>query len=367
VVLALALAECGREVRLNLSQTVSLLEVKDLRAEYRTAAGRVPAVDGVSFTVGAGESLAVVGESGSGKSALALSIMRLLPRPAGRVTGGRVFLHGQDILDLPDEAMPAVRGREMAMIFQEPAGALNPVMTVGEQVAEAVRAHVTSDPRDVRRLTIEALARAGVPSPERRLGQYPHQLSGGLRQRVMIAMALAPEPALLIADEPTTALDVTVQARILDLFAYLQHHLGLALILITHDLGVVARVADRVAVLYAGRFVETARAAEFFRRPAHPYSRGLLEAARLDTAGGGLKVIEGSVPDLLDLPPGCRFAPRCRVRRAIESGRAAASGVARGGGAALRAAARRCTERFPPARDLGNGHLVHCWLLEVGA
>jgi oligopeptide/dipeptide ABC transporter ATP-binding protein len=304
-------------------------------------------VDGVSFTLEAGESLAIVGESGSGKSATALSLVRLLPDPPGRITGGRVLLRGLDLLGLHEEAMPEFRGREIAMIFQEPAGALNPVMTIGDQVAEAVVFHRDVPDSQVRALVIEALSQAGVPSPEQRLSSYPHQLSGGLRQRVMIAIALACGPSILIADEPTTALDVTVQARILDLLAYLQHRLGLALLLITHDLGVVARVADRVGVMYAGQIVETAPTAEFFRKPVHPYSRGLLEAARLaETGRGRLKVIGGVVPDLADLPPGCRFAPRCCRRLAAAPGRAAA----------------RCESRLPPDLDLGGGHVVRCWL-----
>ncbi len=339
-----------------------LLEVVDLSAEYRTARGRIRAVDGVSFDLEAGESLAIVGESGSGKTATALALLRLLPDPPGRITGGRVLLQGRDLLDLDPAEMPKVRGREIAMVFQEPGGALNPVMTVGEQVAEAVLVHRPGmagearirgllGPRirtDVRSRVVEALAQAGVPSPERRLRQYPHELSGGLKQRVVIAMALACGPAVLIADEPTTALDVTVQARLLDLLAYLQARLGLALLLITHDLGVVARTADRVAVMYAGQLVETAPAGEFFRHPAHPYSRGLLEAARMtEAAGGGFKVIDGNVPDLLDLPPGCRFGPRCPLRKARRS--------------------RACDMSQPPPRVVGDGrqaeagHTVACF------
>jgi len=335
--------------------TGKLLEVIDLRAEFRTRRGRVPAVDGVSFELEAGEALAIVGESGSGKSATALALLRLLPDPPGRITGGRVLLRGLDILDLYPEEMPFVRGREMAMVFQEPGGALNPVMTVGEQVAEAARARAAEEPRRrgtgaraaVRGRVISALAQAGIPSPEKRLGQYPHELSGGLKQRVMIAMALASGPSLLIADEPTTALDVTVQARFLDLLAYLQSRLGLALLLITHDLGVVARTADRVAVMYAGQLVETAPVGEFFRHPVHPYSLGLLDAARMVVAaGGGFRVIDGSAPDLTDLPPGCRFAPRCRVQRSGRPGR------------------DLCERTGPPSRLVGENHMVRCWLAE---
>ncbi|RJQ09135.1 MAG: ABC transporter ATP-binding protein [Bacillota bacterium] len=316
-----------------------VLRVIDLRAEFRSARGPVKAVDGVSFSLQPGRTLALVGESGSGKSATALAIPRLLPDPPGRVTGGQVLLRGRDLLELDPDEMPRVRGREIAMVFQEPASALNPVMTVGDQVAESVRTHRRPG-GPVRAAVIEALARAGVPAPEKRLRQYPHELSGGLKQRVLIAIALACGPSVLIADEPTTALDVTVQARILDLLAYLGRRLGLALLLITHDLGVVARTAERVAVMYAGRVVETAPVGRFFRSPLHPYSRGLLEAARMtrdDT--GSFRVIDGAVPDLADLPSGCRFHPRCAVAR-------------------LRAA---CAGPPPPAREAGPGHTVECW------
>lgn len=340
----------------------ALLEVRDLRAEYRTPRGRIRAVDGVSFSLREGRSLAIVGESGSGKTATALALLRLLPDPPGRITGGSVLYRGRDLLELEPEEMPGVRGREIAMVFQEPGGALNPVMTVGRQVAEAVLAHEPGlPPSQVRRRVIEALIQAGVPSPERRLGQYPHELSGGLKQRVVIAMALACRPAVLVADEPTTALDVTVQARLLDLFAYLQSRLGLALLLITHDLGVVARTADRVAVMYAGRFVETAPVGEFFRRPLHPYSRGLIEAARLTPTGGGaLKVTEGGAVDLAHPPPGCRFAPRCRF------GRTAAGRPCREAEPALTPVGRRGGRAGRPAAA-GEGeveeHLVACFLV----
>lgn len=329
-----------------------LLDVVDLRAEYRTGRGVIRAVDGISFSLRSGECLAIVGESGSGKSAAALSLMRLLPDPPGRVTGGRVLLRGRDLLGLPDWAMPDVRGREMAMIFQEPGSALNPVLTVGRQVAEAAMAHHDVSPREARRLAMEALAQAGVPAPGRRLGQYPHQLSGGLKQRVMIAMALVGGPALLIADEPTTALDVTVQARILDLLVYLQHRLGLGILLITHDLAVVAAVADRVAVLYAGRIIETASAATFFHRPVHPYSRGLMAAARLARDDHGFRTVPGAVPDLLDLPEGCRFAPRCRQWQSARVGRVNPD--------------LPCDRRYPPERRVAEEHTVHCWLAEAG-
>ena len=334
----------GRNGRSNRSEPFKLLEVCDLRAEFRTARGRLRAVDGVSFDLDAGETLAIVGESGSGKSATALCLLRLLPDPPGRITGGRVLLRGLDLLSLGPEEMVGVRGREVAMVFQEPATALNPILTIGEQVAEAVRAHRGLRGRAVGRAVLDALAQAGLPSPESRVRRYPHELSGGMKQRVVIAIALACEPAVLIADEPTTALDVTVQARLLDLLAYLQAGLGLAILLITHDLGVVARTADRVGVLYAGHLVETAPVVEFFRRPLHPYSRGLLAASRLAGPGGGrLQAIEGGVPDLLDLPPGCPFAPRCGLAR--PAGRRAGP----------------CGDAFPPPTRVGEGHVVHCW------
>lgn len=333
-----------------------LLRVVDLEAEFRTARGRLRAVDGVSFGLRARETLAVVGESGSGKTATALAILRLLPDPPGRITGGRVLLRGRDIFDLPPERLAEVRGREIAMVFQEPFGALNPVLTVGEQVAEVVRLHGSRDRGAERRLTLEALAQAGVPAAEKRLGQYPHELSGGLRQRVVIAIALACGPSVLIADEPTTALDVTVQARLLDLLVYLQRRLGLAVLLITHDLGVVARVADRVAVMYAGRIVEEADVGAFFLRPAHPYSRGLLDAARLaKDPDGRLRVIEGSVPDPADLPPGCRFAARCDVLAGRARDRAAGGRLAPG-------RALPCADRPPPAVRVGPDHLVRCFV-----
>ncbi len=331
-----------------------LLEVAGLVAEFRTARGLVRAVDGASFVLDAGETLAIVGESGSGKTATALAMLRLLPDPPGRIVGGLVLLEGTDLLELPPESLTDVRGARVAMVFQEPATALNPVMTVGAQVAEAVLAHRAAGRAELRRAVLEALDEAGIPTPQDRLGQYPHQLSGGLKQRVMIAMALAAKPAVLVADEPTTALDVTVQAHILDLLAYLQARFGLALLLITHDLGVVARIAGRVAVMYAGRIVETATAERFFRGPAHPYSVGLLDAARLAEASGGsgpglrgrLKVIAGSVPDPLDLPRGCRFAPRCERR------------LKAGGGRLV----KRCLEVAPSPVLVAPGHEVACWL-----
>ena len=289
-----------------------LLEIDGLRTVFRTSAGEVPAVDGVSLTVQRGRTLGVVGESGCGKSVLSLSVMRLVAHP-GRIAAGRVLLEGRDLAALSAAEMRAVRGRDIAMIFQEPMTSLNPVHPVGFQVTEGLKAHEPGLSRaELRARGIEALRRVRIPSPERRFDEYPHQLSGGMRQRVMIAMALAGRPKLLIADEPTTALDVTVQAQILDLLRELQAETGMAIILITHDLGVVAEMADEVAVMYAGKVVERSDARRLFEDPQHPYTLGLLGSIpRLDEEREQLLAIKGSVPPPFALPPGCRFAPRC--------------------------------------------------------
>ncbi len=289
-----------------------LLEIDGLRTVFRTSSGDVPAVDGVSLTVRRGQTLGVVGESGCGKSVLSLSIMRLVAHP-GRIAAGRVLLEGRDLAALSAAQMRAVRGRDIAMIFQEPMTSLNPVHSVGFQITEGLAAHEPGLSRaELRDRGIEALRRVRIPSPERRLEEYPHQLSGGMRQRVMIAMALAGSPKLLIADEPTTALDVTVQAQILDLLRELQAQMGMAIILITHDLGVVAEMADEVAVMYAGKVVERTDARRLFDDPQHPYTLGLLGSIpRLDEERENLLAITGSVPPPFALPPGCRFAPRC--------------------------------------------------------
>ncbi len=290
----------------------SLLEVKDLRTSFFTDAGEVRAVDGVSFAVEPGKLMGLVGESGSGKTASVLSIMRLLPESA-RVTGGAVIFEGRDLLKLTEPEMRAVRGARIAMIFQEPMTSLNPVFTIGSQIGEAVRLHQHTARRETLQRTIEALRLVGIADPERRVNDYPHQLSGGMRQRVMIAMALACEPKLLIADEPTTALDVTIQAQILDLVRELQGRLKLAVILVTHDLGVVARYADDVTILYAARVMEQAASAELFRSPLNPYTRGLLES--IPGVDGHrqhrLRAIAGTIPSALHPPTGCRFHPRC--------------------------------------------------------
>ena len=294
---------------------MSLLEVQNLRTYFATRRGEVRAVDDVSFTVEQGETLSLVGESGSGKSVTALSIMRLVA-PPGRVTGGKILFEGRDLLELSEREMRAIRGDDIAMIFQDPMTSLNPVYTVGEQIAEAIRLHRKVSKREAWNQAVEGMRDVAIPAPEVRAKTYPHEMSGGMRQRVMIAMALACDPKLLIADEPTTALDVTIQAQILDLLTELREKRNLALLLITHDLGIVAETSDRVAVMYAGKIVEGASVKELFARPRHPYTEGLLRAVpRLDEERRGrakrLQTIEGVVPNPLALPPGCRFAPRC--------------------------------------------------------
>ncbi|HEY9503048.1 MAG TPA: ABC transporter ATP-binding protein, partial [Pyrinomonadaceae bacterium] len=295
-----------------------LLEVRDLRTQFPTRSGLVRAVDCVSFNLDRGELLGLVGESGCGKSMTALSIMRLVA-PPGKIVSGEVIFDGKDLLKLSDAEMRQMRGDDIAMIFQDPMTSLNPVFTVGEQIAEALRLHRKLSRSDARAATIDAMREVAIPDPARRVNDYPHQLSGGMRQRVMIAMALACNPKLLIADEPTTALDVTIQAQILELLDELRQHRELAVLLITHDLGVVAEVADRVAVMYTGRIVEESDVDELFERPKHPYTEGLLRSVpKLTTAEVAKKVrletIEGTVPSPTDLPPGCHFAPRCSHR-----------------------------------------------------
>jgi peptide/nickel transport system ATP-binding protein/oligopeptide transport system ATP-binding protein len=294
-------------------------------------------VDGVDVSVARGRTLGIVGESGCGKSVLSLSVMRLVPSP-GRIAGGTILFDGRDLLGLPPAEMRAIRGNRIAMIFQEPMTSLNPVFTAGDQIMEAMRAHDHSaSAAALRSRAIEALARVRIPAPERRFDEYPHQMSGGMRQRVMIAMALACAPDLLIADEPTTALDVTVQAQILDLLRELQQQTGMAIILITHDLGIVAEMADEVAVMYAGRVVERAPGAAVFDDPQHPYTLGLLGSIpKIEEQHDRLLAIEGTVPPPFDLPQGCRFHPRCVF------------------------AAPACAEADPPLRELGPGHRVAC-------
>ncbi len=314
-----------------------LLEVKDLRTSFFTEAGEVRAVDGVSFTVDPGKLMGLVGESGSGKTATVLSIMRLLSENA-RVVGGSIIFESRDLLGISEPAMRAIRGAQIAMIFQEPMTSLNPVFTIGSQIGEAISLHQRTSRRETRDRTIEALRMVGIADPEHRIGDYPHQLSGGMRQRVMIAMALACHPKLLIADEPTTALDVTIQAQILDLIRELQQRFGLAVILVTHDLGIVAQYADDVTILYAARVMEQAPAAELFRNPLNPYTRGLLDSipgigAHRHTR---LRAIPGAIPNALAPPSGCRFHPRCPL--AIDD----------------------CARVEPPLTPRGPNHCVAC-------
>ena len=325
-----------------------LLEIRDLQTHFFTDDGVVRAVDGVSLAIEPGRTLAVVGESGSGKSVTALSVLRLVSTPPGRIVGGSIRFRGRDLLSLSEPEMRAVRGREISMIFQEPMTSLNPVYTCGAQIMEVLELHLKLDRAAARQQAIQLLKHVGIPSPEQRVDEYPHQMSGGMRQRVMIAMALACRPALLIADEPTTALDVTIQAQILELLRALQRELEMSVLLITHDLGVVAETADEVAVMYAGQVVESCGVRDAFRATRHPYTAGLLaslprlgDAAEGGRAGGPahekhLRVIPGQVPDPTRFPGGCRFHPRCPL------------------------AVERCRSEMPALRDVGGGHLARC-------
>jgi len=314
-----------------------LIKVEDLRTYFYTEDGVVPAVDGVSFSIESGKTLGLVGESGCGKSVTSLSIMRLIP-PPGRIVGGKILFDGINLLDLPESEMRRIRGNKISMIFQEPMTSLNPVFTVGSQIAEAIQLHQGLDKNSAMERAVEMMRLVGIPSPELRVKDYPHQLSGGMRQRVMIAMALACNPRLLIADEPTTALDVTIQAQILELIKELREKLGMSVLLITHNLGVVAETADNVAVMYAGRIVEYGTVRDIFKSPLHPYTWGLLQAIpRLDTDRERLLTIEGTVPDMLSLPSGCKFAPRCMF---VQS---------------------RCEDSEPSLEEITPGHFSRCW------
>ncbi|MFB7475290.1 ABC transporter ATP-binding protein [Kitasatospora sp. NPDC056184] len=291
-----------------------LLEVKDLHVEFHTRDGVAKAVNGVNYSVAAGETLAVLGESGSGKSVTAQTIMGILDMPPGKISQGQILFRGQDMLAMKEEERRQIRGQKIAMIFQDALSSLNPVMTVGAQLGEMFRVHRGASKKEAREKAIELMERVRIPAAKQRVGDYPHQFSGGMRQRIMIAMALSMEPDLIIADEPTTALDVTVQAQVMDLLAELQDEYNMGLILITHDLGVVADVADKIAVMYAGRIVETAPVRELYARPAHPYTKGLLRSIpRLDQKGQELYAIKGLPPNLLKVPAGCAFNPRCDV------------------------------------------------------
>ncbi len=322
----------------------NVLEIEDLRTHFFTTAGVVRAVDGVSYAVRPGETLGVVGESGCGKSVTALSVLRLVANPPGRIVGGTIRFGGTNLLDLPESAMEAIRGNDISMIFQEPMTSLNPLLTVGQQIAEAIRLHQGVAPGEALDQAVEMMRRVAIPDAERRIHAYPHQLSGGMRQRVMIAMALSCNPRVLIADEPTTALDVTIQAQILELMRELQRVYGTAIVLITHDMGVVAENADRVVVMYAGRKVEEASAKTLFESPGHPYTRGLLGsipkldvAAHADRRRSRLSEIKGIVPSLHDLPAGCTFAPRCGF------------------------ATTQCHAAVPPLVQHRPGHTIACW------
>ncbi|MFF2573290.1 ABC transporter ATP-binding protein [Streptomyces sp. NPDC058084] len=293
-----------------------LLEVRDLHVEFHTRDGVAKAVNGVNYSVDAGETLAVLGESGSGKSVTAQAVMGILDIPPGKITSGEIRFQGQDLLTLKEEERRKIRGAKMAMIFQDALSSLNPVISVGDQLGEMFQVHRGMSRKDSRAKAVELMDRVRIPAAKERVGQYPHQFSGGMRQRIMIAMALALEPELIIADEPTTALDVTVQAQVMDLLAELQRELNMGLILITHDLGVVADVADKIAVMYAGKIVEQAPVHEIYKAPAHPYTRGLLDSIpRLDQKGQELYAIKGLPPNLLAIPSGCSFNPRCPLAR----------------------------------------------------
>ncbi|MFD8123535.1 ABC transporter ATP-binding protein [Streptomyces albidoflavus] len=295
-----------------------LLDVRDLQVEFHTREGVAKAVNGVSYSVDAGETLAVLGESGSGKSVTAQAIMGILDTPPGHITGGQIIFEERDLLTLKEDRRRKVRGAEMAMIFQDALSSLNPVLTVGEQLGEMFTVHRGMSRKDAKARAVELMDRVRIPAAPERVDQYPHQFSGGMRQRIMIAMAMALEPKLIIADEPTTALDVTVQAQVMELLAELQREYNMGLILITHDLGVVADVADKIAVMYAGRIVETAPVHDIYRAPAHPYTRGLLDSIpRLDQKGRELYAIKGLPPNLLAIPPGCAFHPRCPLAQPV--------------------------------------------------
>ena len=315
-----------------------ILELKNLRTHYATERGTARAVDGVSFSMAPNRTLGVVGESGSGKSVTALSIMRLIPSPPGYFAGGEIFWKGRDLLKLEEEEMRAVRGNEIAMIFQEPMSSLNPVFTCGRQITEQIRIHRDLTEAESRDRAVELLRLVGIADPSKRFSAWPHELSGGMRQRVMIAMALSCSPSLLIADEPTTALDVTVQAQILDLIARLQADTGMGVLLITHDFGVVAELCEEVLVMYGSRVVEKGPVKDIFANPLHPYTRGLLKSIpRIGSKEERLHVIEGSVPSAVRVPPGCRFAPRCPLADA------------------------RCRAEQPELATYAPGHEAACW------
>lgn len=317
----------------------TILKVKGLKTYFYDRKGKVPAVDGVDFIVRKGETLGIVGESGCGKSVTSMSILKLLP-PEGKVVEGEILFKGRDLTKCSSSEMEKIRGKEIAMIFQEPMTSLNPVYTVGQQIGEMIKTHEQLSKKQLREKAIEMLKLVGIPSPEKRIDEYPHELSGGMRQRVMIAMALSCNPELLIADEPTTALDVTIQAQILELMRELKNKLGTSIMMITHDLGVIAEMADYVLVMYAGMVMEYCSVRDLFQKPLHPYTQGLVNALpRIDDAKDKLYVIEGSVPSLYDMPEGCRFWPRCPHAKEI------------------------CKTRIPELYDCG-GRKVRCFLYD---
>ncbi len=318
--------------------SLPILSIEDLHTAFFARSGVVHAVDGVTLHVDRGETLGVVGESGCGKSVTALSVLRLVPDPPGEIIGGRVLFEGQNLLQKTQSEMEDIRGNDISMIFQEPLTALNPVFTIGFQLTEGILRHTGATPAEARERAVEMLKRVGISDPQQRMRTFPHQMSGGMRQRAMIAMALACEPKLLIADEPTTALDVTIQAQILSLIRDLREEFGTAVIMITHDLGVIAETADRVAVMYAGRVVESASVRRIFSMPAHPYTWGLLNSIpRLTAKRKRLHAIAGVVPNLSNLPGGCTFHPRCEF------------------------ATKRCRDEEPPLERVDEGHLARCW------
>jgi peptide/nickel transport system ATP-binding protein len=325
---------------------MAMLEIRGLKTHFKTEDGWLHAVDGVDMTIDAGETLCVVGESGCGKSVTAKTVMKLIDMPPGRIVAGQVLWQGRDLVPLSSDEMRKIRAKEIAIIFQEPMTSLNPVYTVGEQIAESIRLHEGLSRKDAMDRAVEMLKLVNIPTPAKRVGDYPHQFSGGMRQRVMIAIALACNPKLLIADEPTTALDVTIQAQILDLMNELKDRLGMAIMLITHAMGVVAETAQRVVVMYAGQVVEEATVESLFAQPRHPYTQGLIRSIpRIDTAASAghkvrLEAIPGTVPKLIDPAPGCRFADRCRYVRA------------------------ECRTATPPLREITTGHKVACFFAE---
>ncbi len=321
-----------------------LLSVRNLSTSFFTSEGVVQAVNDVSYDVMPGETLGLVGESGSGKSVSALSLLRLIPNPPGKIVNGEVWFDGEELMSVDDSRMREIRGNEIAMVFQEPMTSLNPVLTIGRQLTEAIELHMGMNRNQANERAVELLNMVGIPAAEQRLFDFPHQFSGGMRQRVMIAMALSCDPKLLLADEPTTALDVTIQAQVLEVMARLSRELGTAVIVITHNLGVVARYADRVNVMYGGRIVESGTAAEIYARPKHAYTLGLLESVpRLDARTGRLIPIEGTPPDLTNMPEGCSFAPRCRF------------------------ATDQCVTERPVLLEFAPDHTVACWNSEAVA